>query len=97
MAMLRPLLRAPWLARPALARPAFARVYSIHVEPASRQLPDIDPAKLVVTQTQTPKPVPAAEGLVFGQSFTGVSHRLCAVMLRTLPQLGFYYYYCGSR
>ena len=53
----------PWLQQ---------RLYSIKTDEATLEtLPDIDPSKLHVTETITPKELVPAQELVFGRHFTG--------------------------
>lgn len=53
-----------------LARPT--RMYSIKASAASTaQLKPIDPKKLTITKTKTPKALTKPEDLVFGSEFTG--------------------------
>ena len=47
------------------------RWYSIHADHAAVQLQDIDPTKLSITKTTTPKELTRPEDLVFGKYFTG--------------------------
>lgn len=53
---------------PRVGSGAGLRAYS-----ARPQLADIDPAKLTITRTQTPKALLQPEDLVFGRTFSGVS------------------------
>lgn len=49
----------------------------------AKHLPDIDPSKLEVTKTTTPKQVLANEDLVFGRTFTGKQARMLLVLRLT--------------
>jgi branched-chain amino acid aminotransferase len=55
--------------------PAFAqrwqRQYSIHADHAAHQGLEIEPSKLSITKTTTPKALEKNEDLIFGHSFTG--------------------------
>jgi branched-chain amino acid aminotransferase len=66
--------------RPSIAAVGHQRWYSIHADHAVSQLQDIDPTKLSITKTTTPKELTAPEDLVFGKYFTGLSSR--SVLLR---------------
>lgn len=49
------------------------RFYSIHAEAASAvKLAEIDPGRLSITKTTTPKALLPPEELVFGRTFTGI-------------------------
>ena len=51
------------------------RAYSIQTDASSlAKLPNIDPSKLSITETTTPKELIPPEELVFGRTFTGKSH-----------------------
>ncbi|KAH7104516.1 branched-chain amino acid aminotransferase II [Auriculariales sp. MPI-PUGE-AT-0066] len=56
-----------WAARLPAATAALARRHNATLQ---AQLPDIDPAKLVVEHNASLKPKPKSEGLVFGRTFT---------------------------
>jgi branched-chain amino acid aminotransferase len=50
-----------------------SKSYSIQAESASTvKLQDIDPSKLSITKTTTPKELVPREELVFGRTFTGM-------------------------
>ena len=66
----KPLSQVP--TRSTLVQPLSRRLYSIQSEQdALKRLPDIDPSKLTVTETTTPKKLLPPEELVFGRTFTG--------------------------
>jgi branched-chain amino acid aminotransferase len=44
---------------------------------AASQLPGLDPSKLTVTKTTTPKELMDSKDLVFGKNFTGKREYLC--------------------
>jgi branched-chain amino acid aminotransferase len=47
--------------------------------PAASQLPDLDPSKLTITKTTTPKEPMDSKDLVFGKYFTGKQDmKLCS-------------------
>ena len=65
-------LRAPALAPRLLAPLQAARSYSIQPKGASTsQLLDIEPSKLIISETGTPCDLKKPEELVFGRTFTG--------------------------
>lgn len=52
------------------------RLYSIKPEAASKAVPqDVDPSKLVIETTKSPKPLKNNDELIFGQTFTGMIPR----------------------
>lgn len=52
--------------------PGARRAYSIAAdEPALSKLPDVDPSKLQISRTLSPKALMREEELVFGRTFTG--------------------------
>ena len=60
------------------------RSYSAAPEESySSTLPDLDPSKLEITETNTPKDVTPSKELVFGRSFTGLSLTLTADASKT--------------
>lgn len=76
--MLRQLLPRCSRALPLAARPlrAAPRAYSSGIRPdaaAINQLPGLDPAKLIVHETKSPKPLVDPAKLVFGKEFSGES------------------------
>lgn len=63
-----------------LARHPAQRPYSIKAEAASTStLQILDPSRLTVTKTKSPKPLSKPEDLVFGREFTGVFRARLAV------------------
>jgi hypothetical protein len=46
------------------------------------RLPDVDPSKLTVTETITPKQLVPNQDLVFGRTFTGMSIPSTPILLR---------------
>ena len=51
----------------------FARFMSVKAEAASAATPaDLDPTKLVIEQTSTPKALQEPSKLIFGHNFTGM-------------------------
>jgi len=58
------------------------RLHQQLVEDDTKHLPNIDPSKLEVTKTITPKQLVPNQDLVFGRTFTGedLIAALCAVM-----------------
>jgi branched-chain amino acid aminotransferase len=50
------------------------RAYSIHADASvGTKIQDIDPTKLTITKTQTPKDLLPPEELIFGRNFSGGS------------------------
>jgi hypothetical protein len=57
-----------------LARPSWQRSYSLRTDDTSiKNLPGLDPSKLSITETITPKELVPPEELIFGRTFTGTA------------------------
>lgn len=65
----------PWSASLRRVRePDWRRTYSLRTGDASNEgLPGLDPSKLSITQTITPKDLVPPEQLIFGRNFTGMA------------------------
>ena len=65
-------LGAPSRLLVSMSKPNWRRWYSMKIDDASLEnLPRIDPSKLSITKTVTPKELVPPEELVFGRTFTG--------------------------
>lgn len=56
---------------PSLGSSLWKRAYSIKPISASTELPGVDPSKLEITKTSTPKDLTPNSQLQFGKTFTG--------------------------
>lgn len=68
-----------------LATQRCRRWYSIHADHAETKALDIDPTKLNITKTTTPKDILPKEDLVFGHAFTGME-KLRSITRNTADQ-----------
>lgn len=70
----------------ALYSPLWRRSYSIKPTSKAAELPGLDPAKLQITKTSTPKELTPNEELLFGKTFTGKLsyHSLYLILTVTL-------------
>ena len=67
-----------------LLKRQWQRFYSIQTDASSlARLPNIDPSKLSITETTTPKELVPPEELVFGRTFTGESRESPSISVLT--------------